>query len=185
MQYLLFLSLIFFFIMFKKKNNEKPMDLIGFVFDNYIEKTFDYDSEGSDNEFLDGIDILAVICSESGGELLKGKKNNEIVGDNNKSFGIMQVSQPALTDVNRSLGTNYSIDDLRNDEKINLLVGSHYLNLCKKSSIGSPDPVWLAFKKYNGGIDETWGSKNDMASNYADKTKNYYNQLKNYRENYG
>ncbi|MCK9282171.1 MAG: hypothetical protein M0P71_16245 [Melioribacteraceae bacterium] len=122
--------------------------------------------------------ILSVINQETG-TLFNNKTNNNITGDNGSAVGYMQIRQPALTDVNKNFGTNYLFSDLYG-ETINLIVGSLYLELCYRSALNnnSQNPVWLAFKKYNGGIDETDLSKNSMANTYAN---NVYSLYQNYK----
>ena len=123
---------------------------------------------------------LAVVLKESYNDCLT-KNNSSVIGDDGHSIGFMQVSLPALTDVNSQYGFNYKISDLYN-EKINILVGCCYLNLCYLSATRqtSDRAVWLAFKKYNGGIGQSLTSTNVMASAYADKAFEYYQKFKEY-----
>lgn len=118
--------------------------------------------------------VLAVIKTESN-SLFKTKANNEIIGDDGNSIGFMQVSKYALKDVNNYYNLSYKFNDLYNYYE-NLVVGCLYLNLCYKSALNSNsrNAIWLSFKKYNGGIDETDNSINKSAINYANKTYNYY-----------
>lgn len=122
---------------------------------------------------------LAIIYNESG-YLVNSKTNEEIIGDDNRSFGVMQVSQPALSDVNSFYNLNYSMQDLKN-LYANLNVGTLYANMCYLSASKSARREWLTFKKYNGGRDETDISKNSMATNYADKALLSYQFYKLYR----
>lgn len=120
--------------------------------------------------------VLSVITQESK-LLYKTKENKNVFGDSGKSVGYMQVGKTALADVNKYYGHNFSFDDL-SDENVNLIVGSSYLDLCYKSSMKSKsnNPVKLAFKKYNGGIDETDLSFNVLAQVYAEKVYYFYKQ---------
>lgn len=106
------------------------------------------------------------------------KPNNQVIGDGGNSIGYMQVSKPALIDVNNYYKLSFTFNDLYN-EQINFIVGTLYFNLCYKSALkdNSINPVYLAYKKYNGGIDETDKSQNFMASTYADKAFNNYKTL--------
>lgn len=118
--------------------------------------------------------VLAVIKKESS-LLFQTKANKDITGDFGYSIGYMQVSRYALSDVNQKYNLNYSIADL-SDEYKNLVTGILYLQLCYNSAQiqNSNNPTWLAFKKYNGGIDETDKSLNTAATKYADSTYNYF-----------
>lgn len=120
---------------------------------------------------------LSVLTKESG-QLYKTKQNKDVIGDNGTAIGYMQVRQPALTDVNNRYNKFYKFTDLY-DEQVNLIVGCSYLDLCYKSAMQnkSINPVKLAFKKYNGGIDETDLSFNVLAQVYAERTYYYYHKF--------
>lgn len=120
---------------------------------------------------------LSVILKESYLDSMT-KENKNVIGDDGKSIGFMQVSKPALTDVNNYFDLNKSMNDLYNEDD-NLTVGCLYLHLCYKSALksGSQNTVWLSFKKYNGGVGQTDTSKNSMATNYANKAYEYYNKF--------
>jgi len=104
------------------------------------------------NQYVSYKDILAIICKESGNHILAGLNSEYITGDSGNSIGIMQVQEGALQDVNDSLGTNYVFTDLRDDD-INVLVGSHYLELCFEWAVKRhpKDIRALAVRRYNGG----------------------------------
>jgi len=121
--------------------------------------------------------LLSMLAVESGSLIKQGKSNNEILGDNNNSVGFTQISLPAITDVNNRLGSSFTLQDALNDEDINLMLGFTYLYICLLSAENenSKNAVKLAFKKYNGGIDETDYSINPMASIYSVKAMKYYN----------
>lgn len=121
--------------------------------------------------------ILSVIEKESYLNFLY-KNNKDVLGDDNKSVGYMQVSNPAVIDTNRFYNKTFKFQDLFNED-INLLVGSLYLNICYLSAIklNSSNSVWLAFKKYNGGNDETDFSINAMAVSYANTAFKYYKKF--------
>jgi soluble lytic murein transglycosylase-like protein len=111
--------------------------------------------------------ILAVIYQESGYNAIK-KTCGEVVGDNGKSFGYMQVQKGALDDVISYYGIPFSLSNLQNDAMTNITVGALYLNLGFKQAFVSPNQIQLAFKKYNGGLGQTDNSISS-ASNYAAK----------------
>jgi len=116
--------------------------------------------------------VLAVIKTESG-TLFKIKENKDVTADNGFSIGYMQVSEIAMKDVNYHYLLGYVKNDLYDYYK-NLTVGILYLQLCYDSAKKSANQIWLTFKKYNGGIDETDNSININASKYADKTLENY-----------
>lgn len=122
--------------------------------------------------------ILAVIQRESN-LLFKTKQNKDVLGDDGYSIGYMQVSLPAIKDVNKNLNFNFTFNDLYNEEK-NLTIGSLYLDLCYRTALNdSPnEPLRIALKKYNGGRDETSTSINSMADVYSQKTIEFYNKFK-------
>lgn len=72
------------------------------------------------------------------------------IGDNGASRGLMQVQRSALTDVNNTLGTSYTFDDLFIVE-INLHVGFAYLEL-KQQQYGN---YFDALRAYNDGTPNT------------------------------
>jgi len=121
--------------------------------------------------------ILSIINSESN-SLYLTKSNSEVIGDDGKSIGYMQVSRYALIDVNKKYFLNFSFDDLYNEYE-NLVVGILYFNMCYESALKTSTlkPIWVAFKKYNGGIDETEFSYNNQADSYANRTYNFYTEL--------
>ena len=120
--------------------------------------------------------ILAVIQRESN-LLFKTKQNKDVLGDDGHSIGYMQVSLPAIKDVNQNRNTDFVFNDLYNETK-NLTIGSLYLDLCYQSALNdSPnEPLRIALKKYNGGRDETITSRNSMADVYSQKTISFYNK---------
>ena len=128
--------------------------------------------------------VLATIKMESGTKALK-MKNSEIIGDKNrvkKAYGIMQIRQPALTDVNNHFNFHYSIIDVKNDYYTNLIVGIGYLELCYTAA-GTIYPndkekrAWLMYKKYNGGVGSLPLAINSSVK-YANVSLSYYNKFK-------
>ena len=85
----------------------------------------------------------AVHTLESGGSNAPG-----VVGDGGAAGGPMQVHAAALADVNKALGTNYTMDQVVNDPKIGELAGDTYLGLQQQRFPGRPD---LALAAYNAG----------------------------------
>ena len=91
----------------------------------------------------------------------------DITGDlklKNKAHGLYQIRLPALQDVNRLYGTNYTIDDIKNDPRINARVGMLYFKAQKEFYGAQNDEQALA--GYNGGPKAIQGG-NKGANNYA------------------
>jgi len=127
---------------------------------------------------IDKYMIIACIKKESSYEALT-KENKNVTGDKGKSIGFMQVTEIALLDVNRYYKTSFTKELLYN-EKFNIIVGSLYLNICYLSAVKekAKNIVKVAFKKYNGGIDETETSMNSKAELYSEQAYKYYLELK-------
>lgn len=151
--------------------NSPEGKLFNKFFDQLTSIISDYNLEISEAQ------ILAVIEKESYLDSLS-KANRYVLGDDNNSIGYMQVSRPAVVDVNNYYDKIFTVYDLL-DENKNLLVGSLYLNICYLSALKqkSKNPVWLSFKKYNGGNDETDNSLNSLATSYANKAFDYYKKF--------
>lgn len=109
--------------------------------------------------------IISMIAVESSGrtDLPTGSAGEE---------GLLQVTPPALQDVNRNLNFSYSPEDLR-DPATGIFVGVGYLKLLTSQFSGDLD---LATQAYNGGSGNV--KKNpafDLA--YLDRVKMYENLL--------
>ena len=91
----------------------------------------------------------------------------DVTGDlklKNKAHGMYQIRLPALQDVNRLYGTNYTIDDIKNDPTINARVGMLYFK-AQKEFYGAKNNE-QALAGYNGGPNAIKGG-NKGANNYA------------------
>jgi hypothetical protein len=101
------------------------------------------------------------------------KNGDTVVGDNNrtnKAFGMGQVRLPALKDVNRLYGTNYSLADIKNDANINAKVGLLYFK-AQGDHYGANDYI-EQLRGYNGGPKAIKGdveSANSYANDIFDK----------------
>ena len=88
--------------------------------------------------------------------------------------GVMQITQPALTDYNRQFSTSHSLDDMY-DEKLNRRVGTWYLmNRVPQLLTSFKLPVTLdnILWAYNAGIGNvSKGIKPKETVNYIDKVK--------------
>jgi len=118
---------------------------------------------------------LSIIMIESSTRSIS-ENNKTIIGDDGNSVGYMQVSLPAIKDVNKKFSKTFSMNDVLKNAYSNLSVGCMYLDMCYNSAKNSNsiNPIRLSFKKYNGGNDETDNSKNAMAEKYAEKAYNYF-----------
>ena len=161
-----------------KKFNVNP--IARSVFEKYYETVSRYEALNFlTNKYVSSVDILAMICAESGGEIYRGLKNSEIIGDGVGSFGVMQVSKEALEDVNRSLGTKFTNSDLLYSDDVNILVGSHYFQMCIEEAIeeGSENPKLVAVVKYNAGIKNATDEKIKNGNSYLKKWLMYRSEI--------
>jgi LysM repeat protein len=94
--------------------------------------------------------------------------NQGAVGDGGTAFGLFQVRQPAIDDVNRVYGTNFTIDDVK-DMKTNADVAMRYFKM-QKDTYGAEDDR-TALMMYNGGpgILRRGQKAQSMASKHADR----------------
>ena len=94
--------------------------------------------------------------------------NQAAVGDDGTAFGIFQVRQPAIDDVNRVYGTNFTIDDVKDINK-NADVAMRYFKM-QKDTYGAEDDR-TALMMYNGGpgILRRGQKAQSMASKHADR----------------
>lgn len=113
--------------------------------------------------------ILAVIQKESAGD-------SGAIGDKGKSIGLMQVSQPALTDVNYHYGLSYDLEELKTDPELQIYIGSAFLainNELAKNTIYI-DSLFTAIRAYNVGFRK--------AVEYSNAGKLYAMDVKNKQE---
>ena len=103
--------------------------------------------------------VMAIANKES-------NMNPDAIGDKNlkhKAYGIMQVRKPAMLDVNKAFGTNYTEEDLmRLDPRAIAEVGVGYLAVARDKYGASSFGEMAAI--YNGGPN---GVNNSKAMNYA------------------
>ncbi len=154
--------------------DNKKYDVANFIKKHYMTTAINF-SKTNDNKnlYVSMYDILSIIGVESGYYLFLGEKPENIIGDNGGAIGIMQIHQGALTDVNKSLETNYTINDLKN-YYVNIRIGSHYLELCYKQAVkeNSKNLSSLAYRKYNSGINNAHDN-NTVSINYAERVNNF------------
>lgn len=109
--------------------------------------------------------VLAVIKQESDGN----PKAQGPTGD----FGLMQITQPALTDFNRYHNTQFTLSDLL-DPSPNIRVGTWYLSTLFKQT-----QDWrLAVQSYNAGLSRVM-KNNTAGADYADSVFIHQNTINN------
>jgi len=134
-------------------------------------------------DYRDYIILISLGIKETG-NLILSKNNFEIIGDRKlkyKAIGYFQVRFPAIVDVNKEFGGDYKEQDLYN-EGINLLVASRYFYLCYHRNNSGKDfyeKIWLASKRYNGGISLLTKSINQRADKYANEFLKIYSKVEN------
>jgi len=127
--------------------------------------------------------FYSILWTESGEQIFNDVPNDKIIGDNGNSIGFMQVNKyGALPEYNQKQNEKYTFEDLKN-ETVNIKVGQAYiyfaLQLAYKQTKNKP-VQWLVFKKYNGGLDETENSINNLAETYANKTYERFLKVKKF-----
>jgi len=145
--------------------------IASFVTQNYQTVAMSYDAvDFPQNKYVSYKDILSIICIETGAFLVNGKRNADLIGDDGKSFGIMQVSEEAMEDINLDLGLYYQKSDLLKNMNANICTGAHYLELCYERAIQekAKDIRMLAVRKYNAGI-LTATEKNTISMDYYNR----------------
>lgn len=85
--------------------------------------------------------VFAIIKQESDGNFLALGPTGD--------YGLMQITQPALTDFNVRTGKKYTLDYIRHNADANIEVGSSHLSVAFKHFKGD---VFLAVRAYNVGV---------------------------------
>ncbi len=92
--------------------------------------------------------LTALIAVESGGDI-------NAVGDTNlkhPAYGVMQIRQPYLDDVNRIEGTNFTMDQVRRSESISRwCVVTYIKHYGDPKRTGVPLTMEVAARIHNGG----------------------------------
>ncbi|QQV89760.1 lysozyme [Cellulophaga phage Calle_1] len=106
---------------------------------------------------------------------IESNNNPDAIGDNGKSFGILQIQKACVKDVNRRFGTSYRHKDMFNVEcaeevfKLYATIGiERYLKRYGKSPTAE-----VIVRNHNGGVYQ--GYK-------IEATKGYYRKYKKVRE---
>lgn len=103
--------------------------------------------------------ILAIIDQESAGE-------PTIIGDSGTSFGLMQIKQPALTDVINIMGLPFIEHSELLKPENNIRYGTAYLALKRKDVDGN---IYNTLRAYNQGF----AGMNRTDKNQLEKGKQY------------
>lgn len=88
--------------------------------------------------------ITALISVESGGRA-------DAVGDNGKAFGILQIWDVVVKDVNTFYGTTYTHKDAFNPTKAKTICRCYLKYYATPARIGNMDPYEAAARIWNGG----------------------------------
>lgn len=115
--------------------------------------------------------LSALIAVESGG-------NPNLIGDKhlkNKAYGVYQIRQPYLDDVNRISGTSFTIEEIRESRPLSRWVTVTYLKHygARYTRItGKPLTYEVAARIHNGGPN---GWKKKSTDAYWAKVQKYIN----------
>jgi len=105
---------------------------------------------------------LAIIAVESGG--------NQYATGSVGEIGLMQITFPAVEDVNRVFNQNFNIFDL-NIPLVNVKIGCYYLKYLREHTSSWKN----AIQAYNAGLN---GYKSGVSLGYYNKVKSYLDQYK-------
>ena len=121
-------------------------------------------------------DAISGIAEANGvpAALVKAVIQQESAGDPNAqsptgASGLMQITQPAVDEVNRIYGTDYTREQMRTDPAANMDVGTKYLAHLMKQYNGN---VEQALAAYNGGPGHLQQAGGDYR-NTKEETRNY------------
>jgi soluble lytic murein transglycosylase len=108
--------------------------------------------------------VFAIIRTESSGNFLAKGPTHDV--------GLMQITQPALTDFNKRTGKTYSLNDILNDPIKNIEVGTSHLGMLYRLF----GDLHLAVQAYNVG-QGTVAKDMSAGNTYADKVFSYKKQF--------
>jgi len=109
---------------------------------------------------------------------IESNHNPNAIGDNGTAFGILQIREIYIKDVNRIYGTNFKVSDAYNVEKsieITTLYLKHYGKRYEKLT-GNTANMEILARIHNGGPN---GFKKSATLPYLRKLKNFQNRLNN------
>ncbi len=128
------------------------------------------------NSGMDDIYYMSLFIKEVGVKNFLTKENKDIKGSTS-DYGYCQVTEIAYKDIIqrdkfksvmlKNWGKIFSFDEVKNDARANIFIGTAYLHLCyqesKKLSNNFYDIVKLTYLKYNAGIKTTLSTANRQA----------------------
>lgn len=144
MIHFLAIGTILFFILRKVKLKNTLIEKLWGAIAHKWAKTYDV------NDKL----VLAIIEQESGGNPLATGSTNDV--------GLMQITQPALTDYNSFFGTDTTLTELLMNPDQNIEVGTWYISWLLEQFNSNE---FLAVSAYNQGIGNV--KKDSFNSDYA------------------
>ena len=104
------------------------------------------------------IDLIAEI--ESGGNLYA-------MGDHGKAYGVLQIQQGCLTDVNKANGTHWKLEDLLGNRELSEWVFREYMKLyATEARLGRPVTAVDMAGIWNGGPN---GWRKPLTQAYRDR----------------
>jgi len=118
----------------------------------------------------DEVDSLDIVV-ERLIEVENPQRDNEAVGDQhlqNKAYGLLQIRQPYLDDVNRIAGTSYAIEDMKNPElaKWAAKIYLDYYGRAYQRKTGVEPTLEVYGRIHNGGPN---GWRKASTNNYVEK----------------
>lgn len=108
--------------------------------------------------------IIAMIQIESGG--------NPFAIGGTSDFGLLQITQPALTDFNKRFGVSWTLFDIWIDPRRNIQVGTWYLSWLQEQF---NNDMRLAVSAYNQGIGNV--KANTFKLDYWNKVNAVYQEI--------
>lgn len=120
---------------------------------------------------ISGSWVLAMIAQESAG-------NPRAVGDNGKSFGLMQIQYPAFLDAN----VPYQFDEIKTDPSRNIETGVKYLlwiwNFLSDHNVESTALLQWTIVAYNIGVGNIFDNeKREAGKSYFRLVENHYKKI--------
>ena len=119
----------------------------------------------SDSKIIDIVDVLKVV---------ETNRNPKAIGDSGRAYGILQIHKICVTEVNSKFNTNFSHEDMFNEEKAEL-VAVLYLKI-------GVNVFYKKYKRHATEEDLVRGFNGGIYSGYLkDSTRRYYKRYLEYR----
>lgn len=134
-----------------------------------VQKYTDKNLVDNGSYILEPIWVMAIIAQESGGD-------SGAIGDNGKSFGLMQIQYPAYVDAN----VGYPFNEIKTDPGKNIETGTRYLRFVYNYLLANGvDPTRIlkyTIMTYNIGLG------NFLSNQKIDDGEKYFNLVKSHLE---